>query len=117
MNNSEMRGSVTKWINEFCDMFSVQIPNQDQLCSYLANRIEENLVIENDPDVLMVRKDNKLQPARVINEDKSRGVVSLQLLSDKSYMMLTYAALKEMSSGAEIVSALNSAAGIDTHPF
>ena len=70
MNNSEMRGSVAKWVNEFCDMFSVQIPNHDQLCNYLANRIEENLVVENDPDVLMVRKDGKLQPARVINEEK-----------------------------------------------
>tara|TARA_R110002111_G_scaffold262758_2_gene340821 strand:- start:40789 stop:41142 length:354 start_codon:yes stop_codon:yes gene_type:complete len=117
MNNSEMRGSVAKWVNEFCDMFSVQIPNHDQLCNYLANRIEENLVVENDPDVLMVRKDGKLQPARVINEEKGRGVVTVQLLGDRSYMMMTYAELKKMSSGAEVVAALNAAAGITDRPF
>jgi hypothetical protein len=83
------------------------IVHKSKLIEYLAGRIEDTVFIERDPDVIMVRKDGKMQPARVTFEDKARGIVSLSLLSDKTSMVLSYTALKEMSPGSEIVAALD----------
>lgn len=107
MTNSQLRGCLTDWISLFESMQG-QIPSKDKLIEYLASRLEDTVFIERDPDVIMIRKDGKTQPARVTHEDEARGIVSLTLLSDKTTMMLTYAALKEMSPGAEIASALDS---------
>tara|TARA_R110000824_G_scaffold526_11_gene3386 strand:+ start:3834 stop:4130 length:297 start_codon:yes stop_codon:yes gene_type:complete len=83
------------------------VPNRDRLVEYLTSRIEESVFIESDPDVVQVVHKGKKQPARIIEEQRGSGVVRLQLLHDRSFMVLTYDALKAMMPGAELVSALD----------
>jgi hypothetical protein len=109
MKNSELRERVGKWLETFEDLTG-SIPNRDKLAKYLVTCIEGEVFIERDEDVITIKKDGKSQYARVISENKASGTVSIELLDDKSQVMLTYAALKKMSPGAEIVSALDSLA-------
>jgi len=110
MNNSELRGGLTKWIGEF-ELLAGEIPNKDKLIPYLASRIEDTVFIERDKDVIEIVHNGKKQPARILEEQKGRGIVQLQLLHDQSYMMLTYDELKKISSGPQIVSALDAVNG------
>lgn len=110
MKNSELRGSLTKWIGEFESLMG-EIPNRDKLVPFLASRIEDTVFIERDDDVIEIMHNNKRQPARVLEEQKGRGVVQLQLLHDQSYMMLTYDELKKISTGPQIVAALDAVNG------
>jgi hypothetical protein len=109
MKNSELRERVGKWLETFESLIG-SIPNRDKLAKYLVTCIEGEVFIERDEDVITIKKDGKSQYARVVSENKAGGTVSIELLDDKSQMMLTYAALKTMSPGAEIVSALDSLA-------
>lgn len=106
MTSSELRGKLTEWIAQYSEISGEAI-RTDALVRFLATHIESTVFIENDPGILMVFKDGKKQPARVLSEDKARRLINLQLLHDKSYLMTTYDELKKMSSGAEIVAALD----------
>lgn len=106
MNNSDLRKRVPQWLDTF-ENISGEVGNKAKLAKYLISCIEGEVFIEKDEDVITIKKDGKSQYARVIAEDQARGTVSLVLLDDKTQMLLTYAALKAMSTGAEIVSALN----------
>ena len=106
MKNSELRQRVPKWLETF-ESISVPIPNRDNLAKYLINCIEGEVFIERDPDVIKIRKDGKSEYARILNEDKARGIVSLELIDSKSQMVLTYAALREMCESGVLVSALD----------
>lgn len=110
MKNSELRGNLTKWITEFESMMG-PIPNTDKLIPYLASRIEDTVFIEQDDDVIEIKHNGKTQPARVLSEEKGRGMVQLQLLHDQSFMMLTYSELKKIAPGAQIVKALDAVNG------
>lgn len=110
MKNSELRGSLTKWIGEFESLMG-EISAKDKLVAFLASRIEDTVFIERDDDVIEIMHKGKKQPARILEEQKSRGVVQLQLLHDNSYMMLTYGELKKISEGPQIVSALDAVNG------
>lgn len=110
MTNSELRGSLTKWIGEF-EALAGAIPNKDKLIPYLASRIEDTVFIESDPDVIEIMHNGKKQPARILDEQKGRGIVQLQLLHDRSFMMLTYGELKKIAQGSEIVAALDAVNG------
>jgi hypothetical protein len=111
MTNSELRGNLARWLSDFEMLSEGKIPNSDKLVLFLASRIEDSVFIEKDLDVLAIKKDGKTQYARVLSEDKSRGVISLQLLDDRSYMMITYGELKKMCPGSAIVAALDEANG------
>jgi len=106
MKNSELRERVGKWLINFEDLAG-NIPNRDKLAKYLVTCIEGEVFIERDEDVITIKKDGKSQYARVLSESKAAGTVHLELIDDKTQMVLTYAALKTMSPGAEIVSALD----------
>jgi hypothetical protein len=110
MNNSELRGSLTKWIGEF-EVLVGQIPNKDKLVPYLASRIEDTVFVESDPDVIEIMHNGKKQPARILSEQKSRGIVQLQLLHDHSFMTLAYDGLKKIAKGSDIVRALDAVNG------
>lgn len=106
MNSSELRQRVPEWLNTF-EEISGKIQSKDSLAKYLVSRIEAEVFIERDPDVIKIRKDGRSEYARILNEDKARGIVSLELIDSKSQMVLTYAALREMCEGGVLVSALD----------
>ena len=110
MKNSELRGSLTKWLSEFRHLTAGTF-KVDDLTAFLASRIEDTVFVERDDDVIEIMHKGKKQPARILEEQKGRGIVQLQLLHDQSYMMLTYGELKKISTGAQIVSALDAVNG------
>jgi hypothetical protein len=118
MNNSELSGKLSTWLADFESLREVSIPAKDKLIMYLAGRISDSVFIESDPDVLTLKIDGRTQYARITKEDKVHGVVHMQMLNDLSFMVLTYAALKELCPGAQIVAALDAVNGKEpTAPF
>ena len=116
MNNTELRGSIAKWIAEFESFMGLDVPEGRKLVEFLSTRIEDSVFIENDPDIITIVEDGKRQLARIIKEDHDRGIVTMQKLADKTYMTVSYQALSKIAKGPEIVSALDHLKGGDAFP-
>jgi len=109
MKGSELRANLSKWVGEYSSLTETNIP--PGIIPFLANRIEESVFIENDPDVIDIDYNGKTQKARILSEDRAGGCVRLSLISDRSTLVMSYASLRKASSGSQIATALDKLRG------
>ena len=106
MTRSELESKIRTWASEFSEIASESVP--EAFVKYLANRLTETGLGQEDHDVLAVRTPDGIFAARVEWENKEAGVVCVCLIDTGEVLVSRYDALIRNVDRSKLARALDS---------
>jgi len=106
MTRSDLEAKIRTWMSEFSEIASQDVP--EALAKYLANRLTETGIGQEDPDIIAIKTPDGTFAARVEWENQEGGVVCVKLIDTGELIVSRYEHILKNVNPADLSRALDS---------
>jgi 3-mercaptopyruvate sulfurtransferase SseA len=105
MTRSDMEAKIRTWASEFTELASESVP--EAFVKYMANRLTEHGISQEDPDIIAIQTPDGRFSARVEWENRDAGVVCVKLIDTGETIVSRYSDILKNVDPSQLAKALD----------